>query len=160
MRGRWGGNRVRASRKRVWENRIMTRVKTSEEVCQDILHVWIEPGKERRGCNSDDTNRSCVTWCGNNPFWNLVMGSVGLRVTGIWGESWAWKSHNRRCWTDIKCNIEGVRVDAECWESYWVLTEAGQLPEINHLFCKRATGRVLYVSGKHTHHTTRSGGVS
>ena len=50
------------------------------------------------------------------------MGAVGLRVTGIWGDSEAWKRQTRIFLPDTQWNNKEGGEDRECWESDWVLT--------------------------------------
>ena len=57
--------------------------KTSEEICQEGLHVGIYPVRKIREYSSKDTKGICVIWCVNISFRNLVTGVVGLRVTEI-----------------------------------------------------------------------------
>ena len=62
----------------------------------------------------DNIRVKCVIWCVNMPFWNLVMGAIGPIVTGIWGDSEAWKRQTRRWWSNAICNNNEVGADAEC----------------------------------------------
>ena len=59
---------------------------TSEEGYKEGFNQERDSGKERRECISDQTKGTCVIWCEKMPFWNLLVGAIDLRVTGIWGE--------------------------------------------------------------------------
>ena len=60
--------------------------------------------RERTECRSGHKKGTCVIWCVNMPFWYLVIGAVGLRVTGIWGQSEMWRRQSRRWWTYTPCH--------------------------------------------------------
>ena len=47
--------------------------------------------REKREWRSDHTKGTYVIWCGRMPFYHLVVGEVGLRVTWIWGGSDMWR---------------------------------------------------------------------
>ena len=59
--------------------------KTSERIHKGGVSGERDSGRERRECMSDCTKGACFIWCGRIPFWHLVVVTVGLRVTGIWG---------------------------------------------------------------------------
>ena len=79
------------------------------------------------------------------PFWNLVIGAVGLRVTGIWGGSEVWRRHSRRWWPDIPWHNKEGEGSEQCRRSYWSLTESDMLPKSTHDFSKMAKVSILYV---------------
>ena len=85
-------------------------------------------GRERRGWISDRTKGICVIWCGRMPFWNLVVGAVGLRATGIWVGNEVWRRQSRRWCPGTFWNNERVEGSEYCWGEDWVLAEADMLP--------------------------------
>ena len=104
-------------------------------------------GRERREWRSDRTKGACVIWCGIMPFWHLVAGAVGLRVTGIWGVSDVWRRQSGIWCPDTPFHHEKVEGSEEYWVSDWVLTEAGLFPESAHVFWKMAKVSILYFGG-------------
>ena len=66
-------------------NQMNDEAETSEEGYKGDVDGERDSGREIRECRLDVTNRTCVIWCGKIPFWNLVVGAFGLRVTGVWG---------------------------------------------------------------------------
>ena len=81
-------------------------VKTSEESHKEDVDGEIDSGRDRRECISDCTKGTCVIWCERMKFWNLVVGTVGLRVTEIWGRSEVWKRQSRKWWAYTPWNNE------------------------------------------------------
>ena len=79
-------------------------VETYEESYKKDVYGEIDSGSERRDWRSCHTKGTCVIWCGKNPFWRLIFGSVGLRVTWIWGGSEVWSRPSRICCPDTPCN--------------------------------------------------------
>ena len=72
------------------------KAETSEECYKGGVDKERDSGRERRECRLYHTKGTCVIYCGKMPFWHLVVGDVGLRVTGIWGVSEVWRLQSRR----------------------------------------------------------------
>ena len=102
--------------------------KTSEENHKGDVSGEIYSVRERREWRSDHTKGTCVIWCGRMPFWNIVVGTFVLRVTGIWGRSEVWRSQYIRWWTDTPCYNKKGEGSEECWGSDWVLPEDDLFP--------------------------------
>ena len=81
-------------------DQINDEAKTSEESYKGGVDGEIDSGRERREWRSDSTKVECVIWCGRIPFCHLVVGVVGLIVTGVWGGSEVWRRQSRRLWPD------------------------------------------------------------
>ena len=82
------------------------------------------------------------------PLWHLLVGDVGLRVTGIWGESEVWRHQSIRWWPDTPWyNKEGEGSEG-CWGLEWMLEEADLLPDPKQTFWKMMKGMITNVGGK------------
>ena len=55
--------------------------KTSEENNKEDVGAKRDSGRERREWTLNQTKEKCVIWCGRMPFWHLVAGAIGLRIT-------------------------------------------------------------------------------
>ena len=53
-----------------------------------------------------ETCGTCVIWCKEMTFGNIVTVVVGIRVIGILCQSGKWILQATKCWTDISWNNE------------------------------------------------------
>ena len=56
---------------------------TSEEVYKRDIDGERYSGRERKEWVPDPKKGTCVIWCRKIKLWHLVIGALGLRVTGI-----------------------------------------------------------------------------
>ena len=83
----------------------MTRRKYEENHKRDVSGKR-DLERDIREWTPDRTKGACVIWCGRITFWHLVVGVVGLKVTGIWGGIEVWRHQSRRWWPDTPWNNE------------------------------------------------------
>ena len=94
------------------------------------------------------THGTCVIWSKGFPFWHLVNGVVGLKLEGVWVEGGKWRRQDKIWWPECSWKDIEIERDKTCWTINWVLTEGGQLPGTQSIFCKKDRVHGIYVGWK------------
>ena len=64
------------------------------------------------------TNGTCVIWSKVFPFWHLLTGVVGLKLSGIWGEGGMWRCQVNIWQPEIACKDSERDTNKTCWNAY------------------------------------------